>query len=138
MTQYLFLSEPTERETADIIELYRQAGWWEREDEEGLVAAIVAGSHCFLIALEGERIIGMGRAISDRASDAYIQDVTVHPSRRGAGIGSQLIRNIVERLRADGIKWIGLIAERNSSPFYLPFGFREMPSSAPMLLKYDA
>lgn len=138
MTKYLLISDPNKKETADIIELYRQAGWWEREDEDGLVSAIVAGSHCFLVAVEGERIIGMGRAISDRASDAYIQDVTVHPSRRGAGIGSQLIRNIVERLRTDGIKWIGLIAEKNSSHFYLPFGFREMPSSTPMLLKYDA
>lgn len=136
MTQYLFLSEPNKRETADIIEIYRQAGWWEREDEEGLVLAIVAGSHCFVVAVEGEMIIGMGRAISDRASDAYIQDVTVRPSRRGAGIGSELIRTLIDRLRADGIKWIGLIAEKDSSPFYRPFGFREMPSSTPMLLKY--
>ncbi|MDI6726584.1 MAG: GNAT family N-acetyltransferase, partial [Smithellaceae bacterium] len=87
MTQYRFLSQPKEKETTDIIELYRRAGWWEREDDDGLVSAIVAGSHCFLVALDGKMIIGMGRAISDRASDAYIQDVTVHPSRRGAGIG---------------------------------------------------
>ncbi|MDZ4163614.1 MAG: GNAT family N-acetyltransferase [Smithellaceae bacterium] len=136
MTQYRFLSQPKEKETVDIIELYRQAGWWEREDDDGQVSAIVAGSHCFLVALEGERIIGMGRAISDRASDAYIQDVTVHPSRRGTGIGSELIRTLIDRLRADGIKWIGLIAEKDSSPFYRPFGFREMPSSTPMLMKY--
>lgn len=136
MISYQFTTLPDQKECKEIIELYQQAGWWESEAAEELVVAIVAGSHCFLLAVEAGRIVGMGRAISDRASDAYIQDVTVIRSRRRSGIGARIIEIITDRLRQDGVKWIGLIAEKGSSSFYLPLGFTEMPASTPMLLKY--
>jgi spermidine synthase len=99
------------------------------------VGKIIKGSHCFVAALEDRRIIGMGRAISDRASDAYIQDVTVADAFRGRGIGSQIIHQLISRLQADGLGWIGLIAEKNSHPFYQRLGFVTMPDAAPMLRK---
>ncbi len=136
MTSYRFITLPDKTESAQIIELYRQAGWWERDDDEALVGAIVAGSHCFLLAIDEGRIVGMGRAISDRASDAYIQDVTVRLSHRHSGIGSRIIEIITGRLRQDGVKWVGLIAEKDSAPFYLALGFAEMPASTPMLLTH--
>ncbi|MBN1830343.1 MAG: GNAT family N-acetyltransferase, partial [Deltaproteobacteria bacterium] len=90
---------------------------------------------CFLIALSGGRIIGMARAVSDRTSDAYLQDVTVAAGRRGKGLGSEIVQRIVARLHEDGLQWIGLIAERGSHPFYERLGFQVMPASLPMLRK---
>jgi spermidine synthase len=75
----------------------------------------------------------MGRALSDGVSDAYIQDVTVKKPYRGQGIGTQIIQKLVERLNADGLEWIGLIAEKNSHKFYRRLGFKKMPNSVPML-----
>ena len=117
-----------------LTELYRLAGWWTEEaDNPSLVAGIVAGSHCFLVARQEKTIIAMGRAISDRVSDAYIQDVTVAPAFRGQGIGSRMVAALVTRLEADGIGWVGLIAERKTHPFYRPLGFSPMADSVPML-----
>jgi len=117
-----------------VTELYRQAGWWTDEaDNPSLVAGIVAGSHCFLVARQAKTIIAMGRAISDRVSDAYIQDVTVAPAFRRQGIGSRMVASLVARLEADGIGWVGLIAERKTHPFYRPLGFSPMADSVPML-----
>jgi spermidine synthase len=136
MIDYQFLTTPTHDQILEIIHLYRQASWWsdERDDEE-LVKNIILGSHCFLAALEESRIIGMGRAISDRAHDAYIQDVTVHPEYRHRGVGHEILKHLVERLRGDNLRWIGLIAGRNTHPFYRLLGFEDMPDSTPMLLK---
>lgn len=134
MIDYTFLQTPTQTETARLIQLYRQAGWWQDTvDNPLLVNGIVAGSHCFLVAREADGIIAMGRAISDRVSDAYIQDVTVDPAYRGRGIGSHMVAELVARLEADGIGWIGLIAERKTHPFYRPLGFKPMADSVPML-----
>ncbi|MCB2148230.1 MAG: GNAT family N-acetyltransferase [Deltaproteobacteria bacterium] len=134
MIDYSFLETPTRIDIARLTELYRQAGWWTDEaDNPSLVAGIVAGSHCFLVARQAERIIAMGRAISDRISDAYIQDVTVDPAFRRQGIGSRMVSELVVRLEADGIGWIGLIAERKTHPFYRPLGFSPMADSVPML-----
>jgi len=114
--------------------MYRMEGWWSQEtDDPQMVAAIVAGSHCFILATENGEAVGMGRALSDGASDAYIQDVTVKKPFRGKGIGTRIIQLLSDRLNNDGLEWIGLIAERNSHTFYERIGFNIMPNSLPML-----
>ena len=51
MTDYTFLKTPTHSEIARLTQLYRQAGWWNDEaDNPSVVAGIVSGSHCFLVA----------------------------------------------------------------------------------------
>ena len=134
MIEYQFLLTPTATEVARLTELYRLAGWWtDADDRPSLITGIVTGSHCFLVARQAKTIVGMGRAISDRISDAYIQDVTVDPAYRGQGIGSRLVSELAARLETDGIGWIGLIAERNTHSFYRPLGFLPMADSVPML-----
>ena len=134
MIDYQFILTPTPTEIARLTELYRLAGWWtDAADNPSAVAGIVGGSHCFLVARQADTIVGMGRAISDRISDAYIQDVTVDPAFRGQGIGSRMVTELVARLEIDGIGWIGLIAERKTHPFYRPLGFSPMADSVPML-----
>lgn len=136
MVSFNFISHPTKNQIREIIRLYETENWWEGgSDNPETVRKIIEGSHCFLIATENDTVIGMGRAISDRASDAYVQDVTVLPEFRGKGIGTRIIRMIMERLTADGIGWIGLIAEKNARAFYEPLGFSVMPNAAPMLRK---
>jgi len=133
---YSFILTPTREDCAQIVNLYRQGQWWYAFDEEqaDLVEHIIQGSHCFAVAKEGPRLVAMGRAISDRASDAYLQDVIVAPSYRRHGIGSHLVRLIIDRLHADGIRWIGLIAAPGSAGFYMRVGFTSMEMHLPMIV----
>ena len=134
MLTFTYLMKPTLSQNSEIIGLYRVEGWWSNEtDGAELVDRIVSGSHCFLIVKKESEIIGMGRALSDGVSDAYIQDVTVKKNFRGQGIGTKIIQKLVERLHSDGLKWVGLIAEKNSHPFYEQLGFKKMSDSVPML-----
>jgi aralkylamine N-acetyltransferase len=138
--QCMFLLEPTADQIRQIIELYRQQGWWLECDEgrQALIPALITGSHCFLIATDGGgSIVGMGRAISDGISDAYIQDLTVRHDFRNRGIGKMILKTLLERLRVDGIAWIGLIAESGSKNLYRRAGFREMSEAIPMLMIED-
>lgn len=136
MTNFLFLTTPTRDQIYQILSLYESTGWWKPgPDAADEAFRLVAGSHCFLVAESKGEIVGMGRAISDHVSDAYIQDVAVRPDYKRQGIGSQLVARLIQRLQEDGIGWIGLIAERNSHAFYRESGFSEMPDALPMLLK---
>jgi ribosomal protein S18 acetylase RimI-like enzyme len=130
------LRDPTDEQIHQIVGLYRDQGWWQPSDDqsEQLVSRLIAGSHCFVIATEDERIVGMGRVISDGVSDAYIQDLTVRHDRRKQGIGQLILRSLLERIDTDGIRWIGLIAEPGSGNLYRRAGFREMAASTPMLM----
>ena len=120
-----------------IRSLYRLAGWWsESGDTLEKLVRIISGSHCFVAAVQETGVIlGMGRAISDRASDAYIQDIMVRPEARRQAIASCIMKAIVERLERDGMTWIGLIAKQGTQPFYCGLGFSEMPGAMPMLRK---
>jgi len=132
----IVIDAPTTEQTQMIAGLYRAQGWRQACDDDSpqWIGKLVAGSHCFVVALEGEEIVGMGRAISDGISDAYIQDLTVRSNHRNQGIGGKILRTILERLHADGLRWIGLIAEPGSSNLYRHAGFREMPAAVPMLM----
>jgi spermidine synthase len=135
--QYAFISKPTAGQLDGILALYRMQGWWgpsgERDPE--MAGAMIRGSHCFAVAEAEGRIIGMGRALSDGVSDAYIQDVVVDPAFRGRGIGSRIVEDLVHRLRHDGIDWIGLGAEAGTYDFYRKAGFTELPGCLVMLKK---
>ena len=101
--------------------------------EPDLTYRIIAGSHSFLIACNEDEIVGMGRSISDRVSDAYIQDVMVKDTHRGQGIGLKIVKILMNRLCEDKMKWIGLIAEKGSEDFYRKIGFEKMQDASPMV-----
>jgi ribosomal protein S18 acetylase RimI-like enzyme len=119
--------------TDAVVALYESAGWW-REGEAGRAAVgpMVAGSFAFLVVTEAERTVGMGRAIADGVSDAYIQDVVVLPTHRGRGIGAEIVTRLTRHCRERGLVWIGLVAEPGTTAFYERLGFREMKGYVPM------
>ena len=122
-----------------VKKMYLHAGWWQESDQtsdgNSWIAALVRGSVCFVGAFSGAEMIGMGRAVSDGVSDAYIQDIVVLKDFRGRGIGAAIIRKIVDFLKARHIGWIGLVAAPGTQPFYRRLGFEVMEGHAPMLLK---
>ncbi len=130
-----FIKRPGTAFLKQIIALYSRQGWWDKRDKCALATALVGNSHCFLVAIDKGRIVGMGRAISDKVSDAYIQDVAVLKEYRGLGLGSKIVRGLKARLKADGIKWVGLIAQDGSRAFYEPLGFKMIERGQPMMLK---
>lgn len=136
--EYKFITAAGTAGKVQLEALYRQAGWWSRADEaqEGLLDRIIAGSHCFAVGVSSGDIIAMGRAVSDRAYDAYIQDVFVKPEFRGRKIGAEITRMIIERLLDDGMKWIGLISTPEAKKLYIKLGFQEVDRTA-MILKTD-
>ena len=74
---------------------------------------------CF--ATEGDRLIGAARALSDGEYHAIIYDVVVHPERQRHGIGTSLMRQVLERLPV----WrVMLVADQDVAPFYGRLGFQ--------------
>jgi spermidine synthase len=122
-----------------VKKLYQEAGWWQQEDDSAdgcaWIDTLVGQSFCFVGAFHGAELIGMGRAVSDGVSDAYIQDVVVLNKFRKFGIGYRIIEKIVQFLRGRRIGWIGLIAEPGTRPFYQRLGFAALEGYTPMKLE---
>ena len=92
-TDTIEIYETRRSDRTQMVQLYKEAGWWKPENDRQpeFVDKIAEKSYCFVGAFCGQRMIGMGRALSDGVSDAYIQDVTVLREYRGRGIGGKII-----------------------------------------------
>jgi len=96
-------------------------GWREpRTPEEHL--EILRGSDHIVLAIDEEtgNVIGFVTAISDGVQAAFIPLLEVLPFHRGRGIGSELIRRMVQTL--DPIPCIDLTCDREMQPFYERLG----------------
>ncbi len=121
---------------ASIVRLYEAGGWWCEHYDPSHIPRMLAGSYAVAIAIDSATgdTVGMGRVISDGASDAYVQDVIVEPAYRGQGIGRRIVATLLERCRADGILWVGVVAEPGSVAFWERAGFAALAGHTAMRL----
>ncbi|MDK2916627.1 MAG: hypothetical protein PWR25_1184 [Euryarchaeota archaeon] len=117
-----------------IADLYRAGGWWNERWDPADLAALIAGSFAFAVAVDRTtgRSVGMGRVISDGVSDGYVQDLVVLPGYRGRGIGTMILSALLDYCTSKGVAWVALVAEPGTEPFYTALGFRRMEGHTPM------
>ncbi len=110
-----------------IIALYHAHDWTHAHHPARLRRAIEASSYC-VVAMEGDRVIGFARAMSDEAFAVYIADILVAPDRQRQGIGRRLAEAILHHYPMDTFHHQVLIAERGAEGFYRRLGM--MPVTA--------
>ena len=103
--------------------LYRIAEWVEPGDNCAFLETALDNSCAVAAAYDGSRLVGMGRALGDGCSDAYIQAVVVDPAYRRRGIGAALVRALADELRRRGVDWIALVGVPGTEEFYRSLGF---------------
>ena len=74
-------------------------------------------------ARDGYRLVGMARLLTDGVCNAYLLDVWTASTHRRRGIGSLLVRRLLERVPG---QHVGL-QTGDAQPFYRSLGFREQP-----------
>lgn len=121
----------------EIMALYKDAGWWKQayDSDTSFLDTLVQSSACFAAAFDHGTMVGMGRALSDGMSDAYIQDMVVLKQYQRQGIGQRIVRALVDRLTEQGVDWIGLISTPGNQSFYKGMGFKPMENHTPFEFK---
>jgi len=120
-----------------LVDLYRAGGWWKEWWDPSHLRVLIRSTFLFVVAVDRKtgRTVGMGRAISDGVSDAYIQDLVVLHEFRRQGIGEAILKRLVEVCLSRGITWIALVAEPGTQGFYKGAGFSPMEGHIPMLYR---
>ena len=95
---------------------------------------MLEGTSLTLGAWEGDRLVGFARAMTDGIYRALIDDVIVDGSKRGMGIGSELMRRLSGKL-AD-VEEVFLRCGEGVVPFYERHDF-ERSKGVVMDLKRD-
>jgi GNAT superfamily N-acetyltransferase len=103
---------------AEAAEIFRRAPLGTREPDKLRRACENSFLVCF--AYDDDRLVGMGRALSDGQYQAAIYDLVVLPEYQGLGIGRQIMESIHGRLP---VKTIILYAVPGKEPFYRKLGY---------------
>ena len=75
------------------------------------------------IAWDDSLLVGMARLLSDGVCNAYLVDVWTRSSHRRQGIGSAVVRSLLERVPG---QHVGLQTD-DMAAFYAGLGFRPQP-----------
>ena len=122
MSDYSWVHDVGAVNLDELANLYRIAPLG---DKPPAALATVFGNSMFTcFAYAGDILVGAGRVLADGLDCAYIADVAVHPGHQGRGLGTQIIRRLVELAR--GHKKIILYANPGTESFYRRLGFLRM------------
>lgn len=106
----------------ELAELYRRAPLGTKEPGRLKTAFGNSLFRCFV--RDGQRLIGVGRALADGCDCSYICDVALLPEHQGQGLGKAIVSRLVEL--SAGHRKIILYCVPGKEGFYKSLGFRRM------------
>jgi ribosomal protein S18 acetylase RimI-like enzyme len=111
------------RATADGIGADDLAGFfvgWPSPPSPERHLELLRGSTHVVVALDAKRVVGFVTAISDGVLSAYIPLLEVLPEYQGSGVGSELVRRVLERVGE--LYMVDLACDEDLVPFYERLG----------------
>ena len=107
----------------DLSDLREAVGWNRMEDEYNNP---LMTSYYHIAVYEDDKMVGYIDSVSNGVTDAYIQDLMVHPDYQGKGLGTELMNQMITYLKENRIYIISVVFEESLKPFYDRFGFSSM------------
>lgn len=126
----------TDPERLDVPLIHRwlsEQSYWARGVPLDVVRRAIDHSICFGVYLEG-RQVGFARAVTDRATHAWLADVFILDEYRGRGYGKALIAAILDHPELQGLRrW--LLATRDAHGLYTQYGFEPLPEPGRFMIR---
>jgi len=123
------ISETRDIEKEKIIALYKANRWSAVEKPDELYQALI-NSHSLITAWDGDKLVGLGNAISDGYLVVYYPHLLVHPAYQGKGIGKMIVAKMQEKYGTFHMQI--LVADGKAVDFYERVGFVRAGETQPM------
>lgn len=95
----IIISEYIEYNHNEIINLYESVGWANYVEHPQRLREGYKNSLCALAAYKDTELVGILRAVGDNATILFIQDIVVLPKYQRMGIGTKLIKSVMEKYK---------------------------------------
>ena len=114
--------------TLDEYSYLRQSAGWKLTEELPTKNALENALYS-VVAIDDEKVIGVGRVIGDGGLYYYVQDLIVDPDYQGRSYGKAMMTKLMDfiKQRAGPGSIIGLMAASGLEDFYMEFGFESKP-----------
>jgi GNAT superfamily N-acetyltransferase len=116
------LDDDQERVDVEATWSFLRGSYWARGIPRDVVERAIAGSLCVGLYEGGGRQVGFARAVTDRATYAWIADVYVLESERGRGLGVWMVETLLAHPDLQGLRQV-VLATRDAHGLYERFGF---------------
>lgn len=109
----------------EILSLYKAVGWKAYTDNPKALRKGYQKSLLTLAAYKKGKLLGIIRAVGDGQTVVFIQDILVYPEYQRNGIGTALIKAVLERYK--DVRQIELATDNRPETvaFYKAMGFSE-------------
>ena len=113
---------------AEILPLYAQVGWTAYTQVPSALEQGFRHSLLVLAAYEQDALLGLIRVVGDGATVVLVQDLLVYPDKQRQGIGTALLKAVLERYSA--VRQIQLVTDDTPKTiaFYRSLGFSDLAS----------
>ena len=127
MENLVFTEDLTPQEFNDL----RVAVNWARLTDKQAERALQHSTYVTCVR-DGEKAVAMGRVLFDHGYTAYIGDIIVDSNYRHKGIGSAVVKKLIQKVLdmadpGDRLLFI-LESAKGKEPFYEQLGFQRNPS----------
>ncbi len=123
------ISETRDIKPEEIIALYK-ANEWSAADKPAELHKALLNSHSLVTAWDGDRLVGLGNAISDGYLVVYYSHLLVHPEYQGKGIGKMIVAEMQQKYGEFHMQM--LVADGKATDFYEKVGFVRAGKTQPM------
>jgi GNAT superfamily N-acetyltransferase len=110
----------------DVIHGFLRTAYWSTGIPRDVVARSVEGSLCLGVYSTDGQQVGFARAVTDRATFAWIADVFVLPSHRGHGLGRFVVSTLLDHPELQGLRRT-MLATADAHELYRSYGFADLP-----------
>jgi len=109
------------RDIEDVYQVLSTNGWAHRVPDVEYLRRIVEASQRSCVAIEGGKVVGFARAITDGLSNGYLSMVVVAEPHRRQGVGKALVKRIVDS--DPQITWVLRAGWDGAREFFTALGF---------------
>lgn len=129
------ISDDPDAVDISVVHQFLAESYWARGIPRETVARSIAHSIPFSVVL-GDRQVGFARAVTDRATFAYLADVFVVEDQRGRGLAAWLVATVLAHPELQGLRrW--LLATRDAHGLYRKLGFTTVADPSILLTRHD-
>mmetsp|Transcript_38438 Transcript_38438/g.151745 ORF Transcript_38438/g.151745 Transcript_38438/m.151745 type:complete len:172 (+) Transcript_38438:755-1270(+) len=120
---YLYIVYSKNINLHELENLCKLVGWVKRPPQKVKYAINSSFLNLTLYVGKTNTLIGFVRAISDTTFNATIWDMVIHPDYQKQGLGTILMKEVIQELRYLEIDTVTLFADAKNIRFYNKLGF---------------
>lgn len=121
MKQEYTISCETAEMDLEAIHSFLAGAYWCKGIPRDTLQTAIDNSLCFGVFCAGDQV-GFARAITDRATFAYLADVYILEQHRGKGLSKLLMQHITDHPQLQGLRRV-MLATQDAHSLYAQYGF---------------